>query len=172
MSLESRRKEIHDLIIKWLDEEGVYKIKSDTEQQGMHYVIKIDYQRKDKPSVPFAIQCPTNKKDLFQAVIRLEIPRIVIEKLAKMDEKDRNKFDWDLTVNIIRTNCYHQYETANNGTVKHIDLWEEVYFDGTNKDRLIQAIRKIFNGYSLVSAQFEQLVGEPRPRPDRLPGIA
>lgn len=170
-NLEVRREEIHSSILRWLEEEGTYKVKKDSPSQGMYHLISVNYLQTNKPNLPFTIQFPTSKKDLFQVAITISIPKIVIEKLSKMADADLNKFHWDLTINLIRTGCFFQSNIGNNGNISTVSIWEEVYYDGTTKDRFIQAIRKVINGYTLVAAQFEQLSGEPRPRSDRLPGI-
>lgn len=173
MNVESQRHQMYISIKKWLDEEGTYKIKEEsTEQIGMHYILKVEYLRnKTRKPVPFSIQFPTTKRDLFQIVINLQIVNKVTEKLETLNDNDLDDFHWDLTINILRTNCFYESSIANNGTINNIQLWEDAYFDGFSKDRLIQAIRKVINGYSLIIAQFDRLTGEPRPRPDTNPAI-
>ncbi|MFY3739816.1 MAG: hypothetical protein HMLIMOIP_000235 [Candidatus Nitrosomirales archaeon] len=169
MSLESKRQEIQNSIIKWLDEEGLYSVKQTLKTKGLHYCIEVEYNM--KPPLPFSIEFPTTKNDVFRIVMVIPIPENILTQIRELDEA-KDEFYWDLITALYTNNCIYEMPFRNNGLADKLTVKELIYFDGCSKDRFMQAIRKILNAYNLAIVKFEKFNKEPRPREDNKAGIA
>jgi hypothetical protein len=172
-SPESKRKEIHDSILTWLDEAGGYTVKDVDKKTGFHYYIEAARIHSHYPydELPFSIEFPTTRRDSFQIIMVIPTPEEIKVKLNVVDDKRQNQFLWDVILSLITNNCLYKPETKDDGFITKLTIWEIIYFDGCNKDRFMQAIRKMLNSYSLIVKIFEKYLEEPRPRPESDVGV-
>lgn len=165
MTAELRR-QIHDLIIGWLEKDGKYSAKELPNQQGFYHMILAEY-REDPTSEDFvsvSIQFPTAREDTFQITASVSISKLSLDVLKTWTEKKWAEVIWDITILLSASNCSFKTFKKDNGFIQRIMVWEDVYFDGCSRDRFMQAIRRVLNCHSLIIFMFQKHAGEPRPK--------
>ncbi len=146
----------------WLSEEGMYKDKIADDKTYFHFI----GESPQSSGQLFELFQPKNRDDLIAIMRGLIISPEHLEKLREMDATERKEFLWDIKFGLLfRESSFNMTFDGNNPS--RIDFTREIYYDGLNKNKLMEAIREnylcsLFFIWKL-NKQFGEIVSTPEP---------
>ncbi len=129
--------EVSKKIKTWLTEEGMYKDKTADDKTYFHFI------GESPPSSGqlFEIIQPKNRDDLVVIARGLIFSPVHLEKLREMSAAERTEFLWDIKFGLLfRESGFQMMPDGNNP--ERIQFTREIYYDGLNKNKLMETIRE------------------------------
>jgi hypothetical protein len=137
LSMTKKIDEMSKQIKTWLAEEGMYKDKVADDKTYFHFI----GESPQSSGQLFELFQPKNREDLIVIIRDLIISPEHLEKLREMDAIERNEFLWDIKFGLLfRKSSFNMTPDVDNPS--KIDFRREIYYDGLNKNKLMEAIKE------------------------------
>lgn len=152
------QKEIDEMkrkIQTWLTEEGIYKDKVADDKAHFHFLVE------SPPGSGRLIDIvqPKNRDDLILVGNGLGFSPEHLEKLREMDATEKVEFLWDIKFGLLfKDSSFNMLPIRANP--ERIDFTREIYYDGLNKNKLLEAIRENYRCNLFVIWKFMEQFGE------------
>ena len=142
-------------IMTWLSEEGIYKDKVADDKTHFHFMTESPHGSGRLIDI---IQ-PKNRDDLILIGNGLMFSPEHLEKLREMDAAEKTDFLWDIKFGLLfRDSSFNILPDGTNP--EKIQFTREIYYDGLNKNKLMEAIRENFRCNLFVIWKFNKQFGE------------
>ncbi|TAN37060.1 MAG: DUF2299 domain-containing protein [Candidatus Methanoperedens sp.] len=142
-------------IKEWLSEDGMYKDKLADDKAYFHFIVEIP---QGSGRIIDIIQ-PKNRDDLIIVGNGLMISPEHLEKLREMDETEKAEFLWDIKFGLLfRESSFQIIPEGNNP--ERVQFTREIYYDGLNKNKLMESLRENFRCNLFVIWKFNKQFGE------------
>ncbi len=142
-------------IMTWLSEEGMYKDKVADDNARFHY------NAESPPGSGRLIDIiqPKNRDDLILIGNGLMFSPEHLEKLREMDAVERTEFLWDIKFGLLfRESSFNILPDGTNP--EKIQFTKEIYYDGLNKNKLMESIRENYRCNLFVIWKLNKQFGE------------
>jgi len=157
-------KEIEDTcnkIIKWLNEEGIFKEKINDENLHFHVPVQFPSGSGRHLSV---IQ-PKNREDMVVVLSRIMLADVHKLALQAMPRKERIKFLWNMRYSLLFQESNFEMQPGGEN-LEGIQFTREIYYDSLTKNKLMEAMRENFKCELYVVWKFQEVFGDkPGPEP-------
>ncbi len=139
----------------WLTEEGMYKDKTADDKTYFHFIGESPHGSGQL----FEIIQPKNRGDLVGITRGLMFSPEHLEKLRKISVAERTEFLWDIKFGLLfRESSFQMMPDGNNP--ERIQFTREIYYDGLNKNKLMEAIRENYQCSLFVIWKLMERFGE------------
>ncbi|MCK5158176.1 MAG: DUF2299 family protein [Candidatus Heimdallarchaeota archaeon] len=149
-------------IRNWLSEEGIYKDKIADDKMHFHFLVEFP----PRSGRIIDIIQPKNRDDLILVGNGLMFAPEHLKKLREVDVIKKTELMWDIKFGLLFSES--GFNMLPDGTnPEKIQFSREIYYDGLNKNKLMEAIRENFrcNLYVIwkFNKQFGEIVSESEP---------
>jgi len=147
--------ETREKIKAWLSEEGLFqKILS---EENLHFQIAAEYPLKSGRHL--SIIQPKNHDDMIVVFSRIRLADAHYKALSSMPPKDRDRLLWQMRYDLLFQDSSFEIEPGG-GDMRSIRFMREIYYDGLNKNKLMEAIRENFKCELYVVWKFQEVFGD------------
>jgi hypothetical protein len=148
----------HDRITAWLTQEGLFKER--VPDDNLYFQIAAEYPARSGRHV--SIIQPKNHQDMIVAFSRIRLADAHQKAISAMSPKERERLLWMIRYELLFRESSFEMEPAG-GDLQSIRFTREIYYDGLNKNKLMEAIRENFKCELYVVWKFQEVFGEGKP---------
>jgi len=144
-----------DKIKAWLMEEGLFKeVRS---EENLYYQIAAEFPAKSGRHL--SIIQPKDHEDMIVVFSRIRLADAHHQALSAMPPKDRERLIWQMRYDLLFQDSSFEIEPGR-GDMRSIRFMREIYYDGLNKNKLMEAVRENFKCELYVVWKFQEIFGE------------
>lgn len=147
-----------DRITAWLTEEGLFK--EQVLDGNLYFQIAAEYPARSGRHV--SIIQPKNHEDMIVVFSRIKLADMHQQAISAMPPKERERLLWMLRYKLLFQESSFEMEPAG-GDLRGIRFSREIYYDGLNKNKLMEAVRENFKCELFVVWKFQEVFGEGTP---------
>ncbi len=142
-------------ICAWLKEEGLFK--EEIQDENMYFQIAAEYPAHSGRHVNI-IQ-PKNHEDMIVVFSRIRLADLHKKTIAALPLKEKERLLWLMRYDLIFRESSFEME-PNGNDLQSIRFMREIYYDGLNKNKLMEAVRENFKCELYVVWKFQEIFGE------------
>jgi hypothetical protein len=147
--------ETRDKIKAWLVEEGLFK--EVLSEENLHFQIAAEFPARSGRHL--SIIQPKDHEDMIVVFSRIRLADAHYQALSAMPAKDRERLLWRMRYDLLFQDSSFEIEPGG-GDMRSIRFMREIYYDGLNKNTLMEAVRENFKCELYVVWKFQETFGE------------
>jgi hypothetical protein len=147
-----------DRITVWLTQEGLFK--EQVSDDNLYFQVAAEYPTRSGRHV--SIIQPKNHEDMIVVFSRIRLADVHQKAISAMLPKERERLLWMIRYELLFQESSFEMEPAG-GDLQSIRFTREIYYDGLNKNKLMEAIRENFKCELYVVWKFQEVFGEGTP---------
>jgi len=144
-----------DRIVAWLTEEELFR--ELTSEGNLHFHIAAEYPAGSGRHV--SIIQPKNRKDMIVVFSRIRLADVHQKAISALQPQERERLLWQMRYNLLFQQSSFEMEPGK-GELKSIHFSREIYYDGLNKNKLMEAVRENFKCELYVVWKFQEVFGQ------------
>jgi hypothetical protein len=147
--------ETRDRIVAWLSQEGLFK--EHLHEENLHFQIAAEYPAKSGRHL--SVIQPKSHEDMVVIFSRIKLADAHYQALLSMPPKERERLIWHMRYDLLFQQSSFEMEPGG-GDMRSIRFMREIYYDGLNKNKLMEAIRENFKCELYVVWKFQEALGD------------
>jgi len=148
-------KETRDKIAAWLTQEGLFK--EQVQDKDLSFHLAAEYPARSGRHV--SVIQPKNREDMIVVFSRIRLADVHRKSLLALPPKGREQFLWKMRYDLLFQESSFEMEPRG-GDLESIHFTREIYYDGLNKNKLMEALRENFKCELYVVWRFQEVFGE------------
>jgi hypothetical protein len=147
-----------DRITAWLKQEGLFK--EQVLDDNLYFQIAAEYPARSGRHV--SIIQPKNHEDMIVVFSRIRLAELHQKSISAMLPKEKERLLWMMRYDLIFRESSFEMEPVG-GDLQSIRFTREIYYDGLNKNKLMEAVRENFKCELYVVWKFQEIFGDGKP---------
>lgn len=148
--------EVCERVRVWLTEEGLFKEEMPSDEK-LHFQIAAEYPSGSGRHL--SIIQPKDHADMIIVFSRIRLADAHQMALSEMPPKARERLIWQMRYDLLFRDSSFEIEPGK-GELKSIRFMREIYYDGLNKNQLMQAVRENFKCELYIVWKFQEVFGD------------
>jgi len=147
--------ETRDKIQNWLTQEGLFK--EMVQEENLCFHIAAEYPAGSGRHV--SILQPKNHEDMIVVFSRIRLAEEHQKAIAALPPKEKDRLLWQMRYDLLFQESSFEMEPGK-GEMQSIRFTREIYYDGLNKNMLMEAVRENFKCELYVVWKFQEVFGD------------
>jgi hypothetical protein len=147
--------ETRNKIQTWLTEEMLFK--EIVQEENLHFHIAAEFPARSGRHV--SILQPKNHEDMIVVFSRIRLAEAHQKAIAALPPKERDRLMWQMRYDLLFQDSSFEMEPGR-GEMQSIHFTREIYYDGLNKNKLMEAVRENFKCELYVVWKFQEIFGD------------
>lgn len=147
--------ETRDKIQTWLTQEGLFK--EMVQEESLYFHIAAEYPAGSGRHV--SILQPKNHDDMIVVFSRIRLAEAHQKAIAALPPKEKDRLLWQMRYDLLFQESSFELEPGK-GELQSIRFTREIYYDGLNKNKLMEAVRENFKCELYVVWKFQENFGD------------
>jgi hypothetical protein len=154
IKMPSEIEETGNKIKAWLVEEGIFQ--EQVQAENLHYQLVCEYPAHSGRHL--SIIQPLDHKDMIVVFSRIRLAEPHLKAFSAMPPKEKERLLWKMRYDLLFRESSFEIEPGG-GDMQSIRFTREIYYDGLNKNKLMEVVRENFKCELYVVWMFQETFG-------------